>query len=176
MNIYPYIRGYFVASFPYFITKPVPYAFVSVNRRNNEAPGQHCFIIPSMSPPSHTRQTARQLLELLQLATDLDNGAESSGLERLADGDVAVERHEDRDPDGGRLSDEGQRQEVDLDEVRLLDGPQSGVLEEVGDAVERKRHRQHHSVNHRQTLQQQQQQQQLPTSTACHRRSVDTGR
>jgi len=31
----PYIRGYFVASFPYF-NEPVPYTSVSVNRRNNE--------------------------------------------------------------------------------------------------------------------------------------------
>jgi len=35
---YPYIRGYFAASFPHF-TEPVPYTSVSVNRRNNEALG-----------------------------------------------------------------------------------------------------------------------------------------
>ena len=34
---YPHIDGYFVASFPYFKSEPVPYTFVSVNRRNNEA-------------------------------------------------------------------------------------------------------------------------------------------
>ena len=33
---YPYIHGYSVASFP-FLTEPVQYTFVSVNRRNNEA-------------------------------------------------------------------------------------------------------------------------------------------
>ena len=34
---YPYIiHGYFVASLPYILTEPVPYRFVSVNRRNNE--------------------------------------------------------------------------------------------------------------------------------------------
>jgi len=35
---YPYIHGYFVASFPYF-NEPVPYMFVTVNRRNHEARG-----------------------------------------------------------------------------------------------------------------------------------------
>ena len=88
----------------------------------------------------------------------LHDGTESGGFERLADGDVAIERHQHRHPDGGRLRDEGQRQQVDLDDLRLIHRAQSGVLEEVGDRVQRECHGQHHRINHRQTLQQQQQQ------------------
>ena len=89
------------------------------------------------------------------LVSHLYDGAESCCLERLADGDVAVECDEHRDPDGGGLRDERQRQQVDLNDHRLVNSPQSGVLEEVSDAVERERHCQHHRVDHRQTLHQQ---------------------
>jgi len=86
----------------------------------------------------------------------LHNGAQSSGFERLADGDVATESDEHCHPDGGGLRNESERQQVDLDDLCLIPGAQSGVLEEVSDGVERKCHCQHHRINHRQTLQQQQ--------------------
>ena len=36
-KIYPYIHGYFAASFFYILTSSVRYTFVSISRRNNEA-------------------------------------------------------------------------------------------------------------------------------------------
>jgi len=98
------------------------------------------------------------VLEEQRWEANLHDGAESSGFKRLADGDVAIESDENRHPDGGRLRDESEGQQIDLDVMSLLRGAQAGVLEEVGDGVERKYHRQHHRINHRQTLQQQQQQ------------------
>ena len=60
---YPYICGYFVASFPYFNGTGSVYTIVPVNRWNNEARGPHLgqpgFIIPSIYGYKHIRNQLR---------------------------------------------------------------------------------------------------------------------
>jgi len=67
------------------------------------------------------------------IRTHLYDSAESRGFERLADCDVTIERNQNCHPDGGRLRDESQRQQVDFDDLSLLHRAQSSVLEEICD-------------------------------------------
>lgn len=77
----------------------------------------------------------------ISVVSYLNNRAESSGFEWFTDGDVAIEGDKNCHPNCGRLRDKGERQQVDLDDLSLLHGAQSRVLEKVRDGVERKRHR-----------------------------------
>ena len=78
-------------------------------------------------------------------------------LVRSTDGNVSVDGDEHRDPDGGGLRDECDRENVDEHElvervVLIVLRVQSGVLDERRQKVQRERRHHQQVVNHRQSL------------------------
>jgi len=90
-----------------------------------------------------------------QCVCNVDRPRGCTSLVRHADGNVAIDSDEHRHPDGQRLHDEYERQEVDerqLVAVVLIGRVPAGVIDQVGHAEDRHDGDQHQRISHRQSL------------------------